>query len=224
MGADEVEFGLDAEHAILLWVEQRLDGMPYRRVTMTKVAFDDDLDSALVEFPDMPEVPEASLPVRGEPRRLSAPHPRQGPPDGVLGEPVAGRTRVARTDAIVIAVDRIVAYRSAGCHARPSESWPLTGLCGPADPLELIDRRWSPQVLVRLLDGPQRFTDLVVDIPGLSRRMLTERLRELQAAGIVVRLEERGSAGAVSYALSEDAGELLEALRALRAWAATKAS
>jgi DNA-binding HxlR family transcriptional regulator len=92
------------------------------------------------------------------------------------------------------------------------------------DPLELIDRRWSPQVLVRLLDGPQRFTDLVADIPGLSRRMLTERLRELQAAGIVVRLDERGSAGALSYALSEEAGELLDALRALRAWAAAKAS
>ncbi len=110
MGADEVEFGLDAERGVLLWIEQRLEGRPYRRVAMTSIAFDQDFGRALFEFPDTPEVHEASLPVRGEPRRPSTPHPRQGPPDGVLGEPVAGRTIVARTDTVVIAADRIVAY------------------------------------------------------------------------------------------------------------------
>ena len=93
-----------------------------------------------------------------------------------------------------------------------------------ADPLELIDRRWSPQVLVRLLDGPQRFTQLAADIPGVSRRMLAERLRELQEARIVARDAERGPAGSTSYFLTEEARELLPALRALRAWATTKAS
>lgn len=110
MGADEVEFGVDAERGVLLWIEQRLDGEPYRRVAMTGVAFDEDFDSALFEFPDTPKIDEASLPVKGEPRRPPAPQPRQGPPDGVLGEPVAGRTIVARTDTLVIAADRIVAY------------------------------------------------------------------------------------------------------------------
>jgi len=93
-----------------------------------------------------------------------------------------------------------------------------------ADPLELIDRRWSPQVLVRLLDGPQRFTQLAADIPGVSRRMLAERLRDLEAARIVARAADRGPAGATSYSLTEEARELLPALRALRDWAATKAS
>ncbi len=85
-----------------------------------------------------------------------------------------------------------------------------------ADPLELIDRRWSPQVLVRLLDGPQRFAQLVAEIPGVSRLMLTERLRELQAAGIVVRTVEPGPPAPITYALAEEA-DLHEALRALRA-------
>lgn len=92
------------------------------------------------------------------------------------------------------------------------------------DPLGLLDRRWSPQVLVRLLDGPQRFVQLAADIPGVSRRMLTERLRELEAAGVVTRHVEIGPPISVTYALAEDAGELTAALRALRAWAATKAS
>lgn len=112
MGADEVEFALDAERAVLLWVEQRLDGAPFRRVAMTTVAFDEDLDPALFEFPDAPEVSERSLPVSGEPRRPPASHHRQGPPDAVLGQPLAGHTVVARADGFVIAVERIVAYPS----------------------------------------------------------------------------------------------------------------
>jgi hypothetical protein len=93
-------------------MEQRLDGVPYRRVAMTTVAFDEDLDPALFEFPDEPMFQLDALPVRAAPRRPYAPHPRQGPPDSVLGEPVSGRTIVARTDEFVIAVDRIVAYPS----------------------------------------------------------------------------------------------------------------
>jgi len=108
-GADEVEFGVDAERGVLLWMEHRLDGHPYRRVAMTSVGFDEDLDPALFEFPDDPEVAQSSLPVPGAARRPT-PHRQQGPPDGVLGEPVAGYTVVARTDTMVVAADRIVAY------------------------------------------------------------------------------------------------------------------
>jgi hypothetical protein len=108
--ADEVECAVDAERGVLLWKEQRMHGAPFRRVAMTSVAFDEDLDPALFEFPDGPQVLESSLPVPGEPRRPPAFQPHRGPPDAVLGEPVAGRTIVARTDALVIAVDRIVAY------------------------------------------------------------------------------------------------------------------
>jgi DNA-binding HxlR family transcriptional regulator len=86
------------------------------------------------------------------------------------------------------------------------------------NPLELLDRRWAPQILIRLLDGPQRFAQLAVDIPGVSRRMLTERLRELTAAGIIHR--QAGTAGSVTYALSDNR-QLRAALRSLRTWAET---
>ena len=92
------------------------------------------------------------------------------------------------------------------------------------DPLQLLDRRWSPQILVRLLDGPQRFAHLASDIPGVSRRMLTERLRELEAAGVVVRNVDGGPPISVSYALADQQGDLSVALHALRAWAAAEAS
>lgn len=110
LGADEVEFGLDAERGVLFWMEYRLGAEPYRRVAMTSVAFDEDLDGRLFEFPEMADFPQEALPVPGEIRRPYAPHPRQGPPDGVLGEPVAGHTVLARTDTLVVAADRIVAY------------------------------------------------------------------------------------------------------------------
>ena len=96
-----------------------------------------------------------------------------------------------------------------------------------SDPLEFstgVDRRWSPQVLVRLLAGPQRFTQLAADIPGVSRRMLAEGLRELELAGLARRNVEPGPPSSITYALADEPGELLEALRALRAWAASKAS
>ena len=54
--------------------------------------------------------------------------------------------------------------------------------------------------------------------------MLAERLRELEAAGIVVRHVDAGPPISVSYALAEQADEVEAALRALKAWAATKAS
>lgn len=85
------------------------------------------------------------------------------------------------------------------------------------DPLELIERRWSPQVLVRLLDGPERFSQLAADIPGVSRRMLAERLRKLEAAGLVVRLVDDGPPTTITYSLAEEPGDLLLALRSLRA-------
>ena len=54
--------------------------------------------------------------------------------------------------------------------------------------------------------------------------MLTERLRELEAAGVITRHVESGPPIAVTYSLADDAGELTAALRSLRSWAASKAS
>lgn len=107
MGADEMGFAVDAERGVLLWLEARFDGSPFRRISMSSVAFDEELADELFAFPEG----AGELPLPPErPGRPPSPRPGYGPPDGVLGEPVGGRQILARTDSVVVAVDRVVAY------------------------------------------------------------------------------------------------------------------
>ena len=55
-----------------------------------------------------------------------------------------------------------------------------------------IGRRWTGAIVSALTDGPMRFGELVKAIPGLSDRLLSERLRELEKAGVVERKVEPG--------------------------------
>src|SRR5271154_3245005 len=54
--------------------------------------------------------------------------------------------------------------------------------------LELIGRRWVGAILRTLMAAPRRFNEILASIPGLSDRLLTERLRELETEGIVERV------------------------------------
>lgn len=110
LGADELRFAVDVERGVLLWLESRYQGEPIRRLAMTDVAFDEDLDDDLFAFPDG-AAEDADLPVGPEPRHPVRPdrlHP--GPPDHVLGQPVPTQVVVARTPTVVVAIDRVVAY------------------------------------------------------------------------------------------------------------------
>jgi DNA-binding HxlR family transcriptional regulator len=51
--------------------------------------------------------------------------------------------------------------------------------------IELIGRRWTASILRALFSGRERFTDVAQTVPGLSHRLLTERLEELRDAGLV---------------------------------------
>jgi DNA-binding HxlR family transcriptional regulator len=85
--------------------------------------------------------------------------------------------------------------------------------------VELIGRRWSGALLRTLLSGDRRFNDLLSVVPGLSDRLLSQRLRELEEARIVVRSVEPGPPVRVSYALSAAGRELEPTLRSLSQWA-----
>lgn len=63
--------------------------------------------------------------------------------------------------------------------------------CGAAFGMELLGERWAGLVLRELMLGARRFTDLRFALPGISARVLTERLGGLEAAGLVRREEER---------------------------------
>jgi len=85
--------------------------------------------------------------------------------------------------------------------------------------IELIGRRWTGAVLWALGEEPLYFADLVAAIPGISDRLLSTRLRELEAEGLVERSVHPGAPARVSYALSEKGRALTPALHELRDWA-----
>jgi DNA-binding HxlR family transcriptional regulator len=85
--------------------------------------------------------------------------------------------------------------------------------------VELVGRRWTGAILYALSDRPHYFAELAAGVPGLSDRLLSQRLRELEAEGLVSRTVEPGSPARVSYALTEKGRSLIPALRELRAWA-----
>lgn len=84
---------------------------------------------------------------------------------------------------------------------------------------ELLGKRWSPQVMRALLSGATRFSDLRAGIPGISDNLLSERLKELEAQGIVVRRVTPSTPVRVDYLLTERGRDLTGVIEGLAAWA-----
>jgi DNA-binding HxlR family transcriptional regulator len=84
--------------------------------------------------------------------------------------------------------------------------------------VELIGKRWTGAILLVLMDGPLRFSEIGQLVPDLSDRLLSERLKELETEGIVERRVQDDSPVRVEYALTEKGRALEPALRALKHW------
>ncbi|MFC4014963.1 winged helix-turn-helix transcriptional regulator [Nonomuraea purpurea] len=95
----------------------------------------------------------------------------------------------------------------------------FTDDCPLREVLALIGDKWSAQVLVELGEGPRRFTQLERAIEGISRRMLTVSLRNLERNGLVTRTVYPDSPPSVEYATTALVEEIREPLEALSAWA-----
>jgi len=85
--------------------------------------------------------------------------------------------------------------------------------------IELVGRRWTGAIIRILLSGPRRFNEIAAGVPGLSDRLLTERLRELECQGVLRRVVDTGSPIRVAYELTEAGTELDATIRALSSWA-----
>jgi DNA-binding HxlR family transcriptional regulator len=85
--------------------------------------------------------------------------------------------------------------------------------------VELIGRRWTGAVIRMLLERRMRYSDLKAAVPEISDRMLSERLKELEAEGIVVRIVTPDTPVRVEYDLTEKGRALEEPLRVLADWA-----
>ncbi|WP_328880496.1 winged helix-turn-helix transcriptional regulator [Streptomyces sp. NBC_00299] len=84
---------------------------------------------------------------------------------------------------------------------------------------QLLGKRWTGPIVSVLTAGPAYFVALRRAIPGISERMLSDRLTELAAAGLVVREVYEGPPLRVVYRLTEAGAALEPALTALGLWA-----
>jgi DNA-binding HxlR family transcriptional regulator len=85
--------------------------------------------------------------------------------------------------------------------------------------IELIGKRWTGAIVCSLTERPMRFGELRRAVPGLSDRLLSQRLRELEESGLVQRDVEAGTPVRVTYSLTRRGEELGPAIHELRAWA-----
>ncbi|NYE36139.1 DNA-binding HxlR family transcriptional regulator [Nocardioides cavernae] len=91
--------------------------------------------------------------------------------------------------------------------------------CREATPiLEFVGRRWTGAIMLALGRGATRFGEVEAAVDGLSARMLTARLRELDAHGLVEREVVPTTPVQVRYRLSERGRDLLAAMQPLMAW------
>lgn len=90
--------------------------------------------------------------------------------------------------------------------------------CAVEAAISLIDGKWKCVILFRLLDGTNRFNELRRKMPGVTQRMLTNQLREMEADGLVERKVYAQVPPKVEYSLSERGRTLSPILEALKAW------
>jgi DNA-binding HxlR family transcriptional regulator/putative sterol carrier protein len=96
--------------------------------------------------------------------------------------------------------------------------------CAIAQALDLVGERWALLVIRELLLGPKRYTDLRRGLPNASPNVLTQRLGELERAGVVRRRKLPPPAGTRVYELSDWGRELEEIVISLGHWAARSPS
>jgi DNA-binding HxlR family transcriptional regulator len=87
--------------------------------------------------------------------------------------------------------------------------------CPLSECMSLLRGAWAPNVIWYLSAGPRRFGELRVDIPRISARVLSARLRELEAKGVVVRELLDTSPPSAEYALTELGRDLVPAIQAI---------
>ena len=92
---------------------------------------------------------------------------------------------------------------------RKSKAPPPPRGCPMSACMELLGGAWTTNVVWQLSGGPRRFGELMKDIPGISAKVLTERLRALEEKGVVTREVMPSSPPSVEYALSDVGHELV---------------
>lgn len=98
---------------------------------------------------------------------------------------------------------------------RKNRSAPPPEPCVLTECMSIIAGAWAPNVIWHLRAGPRRFSELRLDIPPVSAKVLSQRLRELGARGVVTRTIQPTTPPSVEYALTPLGHELVPALNAI---------
>jgi len=111
----------------------------------------------------------------------------------------------------------------AGAHSRVAIAMrEAEGTCCPRlhEAVELVGKRWTGAIVAVLLEGgTMRFSEIAQRVPHISDRLLSERMKELEARGIVERQMHPDSPVRVDYQLTPMGRALAPALKELKAWA-----
>ena len=91
-------------------------------------------------------------------------------------------------------------------------------VCGVARALDLVGERWTLLIVRNLLVGPSRFSELSEDLPGIAPNLLSKRLNEMQAAGLIERVRFRSPSRAQGHALTAVGRALEPVVLALGRW------
>lgn len=94
---------------------------------------------------------------------------------------------------------------------------PYGQFCGLARALDLVGDRWNLLIVRQLLVAPSRYGELLHGLPGIATNLLSNRLRDLESAGVVQR-DLAADANAVVYSLTEWGAQLREPIEGLIRW------
>ncbi|MCL5776122.1 helix-turn-helix transcriptional regulator [Limibaculum sp. FT325] len=100
---------------------------------------------------------------------------------------------------------------------RKNQSPPPPEQCPLLECMAIIGGAWTPNILWYLRGGPRRFSELRTDIPRISPKVLTTRLRELEDCGVVERRVMPTSPPSVEYSLNDLGRRLVPAIEAIAA-------
>lgn len=92
--------------------------------------------------------------------------------------------------------------------------------CPIARTMHYIGGKWKPFILARLVVGRMRFGRLAVQVPSISRKILSQQLKELEADGLVIRYSYAEKPPRVEYELSDLGKTVIPVLTAMTEWAA----
>lgn len=100
----------------------------------------------------------------------------------------------------------------------PSDTRTYNRYCALSRALDVVGERWTFLIVLELLSGPKRFTDLEEGLGGIARNLLSSRLKHLRACGLVEKTQLDPPARATVYQLTQKGEDLEPVIRHLQRW------